>query len=242
MPFRRIRSKKPWSIASSLRRLIGQRKLIRDRKRVYARKRWIEQLESRELMALSILSVSPLDGSTNVPVGANLVITFNEPVLKGQGNIHVLRQSTGTLGVAVDVTSPSVTISGSVVTVDLPVDLQLDNTYDVVIDNGAFKDATTGLTSGATLLTQHFDFLPLGPFVTESGGDGTDFTLTPPLGFTVDNTSMPADGVPEWRGWSFADRKSWAQVDDQSRSAFTLGTGTIAVGDTDEWDVTDRLN
>ncbi len=236
MPFRRIRSKKPWSIASSLRRLIGQRKLIRDRKRVYARKRWIEQLESRELMALSILSVSPLDGSTNVPVGANLVITFNEPVLKGQGNIHVLRQSTGTLGVAVDVTSPSVTISGSVVTVDLPVDLQLDNTYDVVIDNGAFKDATTGLTSGATLLTQHFDFLPLGPFVTESGGDGTDFTLTPPLGFTVDNTSMPADGVPEWRGWSFADRKSWAQVDDQSRSAFTLGTGTIAVGDTDEWD------
>lgn len=236
MPFRQLGSLKSFSIARSIRRLVQKQRSLRNRRVRMARRRLIEQLEPRNLMALSILSVSPLDGATNVPVGSNLVITFNEPVLKGQGNIHVLRQSTGTLGVAVDVTSPNVAVTGSVVTIDLPVDLQLDNTYDVVIDNGAFKDATTGLTSGATLLTQHFDFLPLGPFVTESGGDGTDFTLTPPLGFTVDNSLMPADGVPEWRGWSFADKNAWAQVDDQSRSAFGLASGAIAVGDSDEWD------
>ena len=39
------------------------------------RRQIVEQLESRELMALSILSVSPLDGSTNVPLSSNPAIS-----------------------------------------------------------------------------------------------------------------------------------------------------------------------
>ena len=105
------------------------------RSRSKFRKQIVEQLESRELMALNILSVSPLDGSTNVPLDSNLEFTFNEAVIKGQGNIYVVRQGTGTTGVTVDVNSSSVTVDGTKVTVDLPFDLELDNSYFVHIDN-----------------------------------------------------------------------------------------------------------
>lgn len=84
--------------------------------------------------------------------------------------------------------------------------------------------------------SQDFEGLDLGPFVDELGGDGTDWTNRPPDGWTVDNSGVPAGGVTEWQGWSFADNDAWAQVDDQQRSGFTNASGTIAVADPDEWD------
>ena len=205
--------------------------------RTRARRRFLEQLETRDLMALSILSVSPADGATNVPVDSNLVITFNENVLKGQGNVHVVRESTNTLGIAVDVNSTAVSISGAVVTIDLPTNLQLDNSYYVLIDDGAFVDTSSTSTPNATLLTQNFDLLALSPFATQAGGDGTDYTLDPPLGWSRDNAAMASGGVPEWQGWSFADKNSWSNsADDQFRSAFTLANGTVALGDPDQFD------
>ncbi len=239
MPFRNHSSLR--SLAEKMKRLIPSRTSRRVASRRNARRHLLEQLENRNLMALNIISTLPLDNATNVPLNSDLVFTFNENVLKGQGNIHVVRSSTDTLGIAVDVQSPLVTVSGATVTVDLPEDLQLDNSYYVLMDPGTFIDTSSVVTPNATLQTQSFDLLPLGPFVFESGGDGTDFTLTPPLGYTVDNSQMPTGGVPEWSGWSFADNDAWAQVDDQSRSAFDLGNKTVAVADSDEWqDTTPR--
>lgn len=38
------------------------------------------------------------------------------------------------------------------------------------------------------------------------------------------------DGVTEWAGWSFADKAWWVETaDDQQRSQFELGVGTVAV-------------
>lgn len=230
------------SLSKSLRRLVGmrdkgrQRQHIRQRARSAARRQFLEQLEPRQMLALNILSVSPLDNAVEVPADSNLVINFNENVNKGQGNIYVVFDSTGTKGIAVDVNSPAVTVVGSQVTIDLPSDLQLDSGYNVRIDSGAFIDTSAGPTAGTTLFTQNFEYEALGPFVTELGGDGTDFTLTPPLGMGVDNSTMGTGGVPEWRGWSFADKNAWAQVDNQARDSFTLATGTIAIADSDEWD------
>jgi hypothetical protein len=206
------------------------------RKRV-ARARLLEQLEARNLMALDIIGLSPADGAINWPLNTDLAITFDEPVFKGQGNIHVVSNSTGTLGVAIEVNDPMVTIVGNTVNIDLPADLLVGTDYHILIDNGAFRDGSGGSTAGATLLQQNFDLLPLSPFITEGGGDGTDFTLNAPLGFSIDNSTLPAGGVAEWAGWSFADKQSWInQAGDQSRSSFTLGSGTIAVGDPDEYD------
>ena len=40
----------------------------------------------------------------------------------------------------------------------------------------------------------------------------------------------------EWEGWSFARRDFWNTVDDQQRTEFISGAGTIAVVDPDEYD------
>ena len=208
------------------------------RSRTKFRKQIVEQLERRELMALNILSVSPLDGSTNVPLDSNLEFTFNEAVVKGQGNIYVVRQGTGTTGVTVDVNSSSVTINGAKVTVDLPFDLELDNSYFVHIDSGALIDTSSTPTPNATLLTQSFDFMPLTPKVFEANGTGNDWTPTPPLGFEsrLDNPNMADVGAAEWRGWTFARKDFWIGADNQGRDQFALGNDTLAIADSDEYD------
>jgi len=199
-----------------------------------------ERFEGRQMLALTVTNISPLDGATNVPLTSDLVFTFNENVVKGQGNIYVVRQGTGTTGVAVDVRSSNVTVSGNQVNVDLPTDLELDNTYSVFIDRGAFLDTSTTPTTAATLLQQNFDFTPLVPFVTDSNGDGTDWSPNPALGFTPDNSQMPTGGKEEWKGWVAADKNSWIRQagapEGQNRDQFTLASGGIMVADTDEFD------
>lgn len=200
----------------------------------------MERFENRNLLALTVTAIAPLDGSTSVPLTSDVVFTFNENVVKGQGNIYVVRQGAGTTGVAVDVRSASVTVSGNQVTVDLPTDLELDNTYFVSIDKGAFFDTTSTPTAAATLLQQNFDFTPLQPFVTDGSGDGTDWSPKPALGFTVDNSLMPTGGKDEWKGWVATDKNTWIRqaggADGQNRDQFMLASGSIMVGDTDEFD------
>ncbi len=68
------------------------------------------------------------------------------------------------------------------------------------------------------------------------------WTDTPPSGWSVDDSGVPGsgdlntDGVTEWAGWSFADKKFWIAADDQRRSEFVYGQGVVAVADPDEWD------
>lgn len=83
------------------------------------------------------------------------------------------------------------------------------------------------------------------------------FSHTGPAGWTVDNNfnvfgtgtvddaavppgvpllGDPDYGVDEWEGWSFANKSFWIFADDQGRSNFTKGVGTVAVADADEWD------
>jgi hypothetical protein len=80
------------------------------------------------------------------------------------------------------------------------------------------------------------------------------FSHTGPAGWTIDNNfnlfgigvadgapgvpeqGNPDYGVDEWEGWSFARKSFWTAVDDQGRSNFTKGVGTVAVADGDEYD------
>ncbi len=97
-------------------------------------------------------------------------------------------------------------------------------------------------TEQPVLLSEDFDDLPLDPFVSRFGGTGADFTNTPPDGWTRDNTNLPIDeNFPEYQGWSFLDKDSWiSEAGNQDRTTFTLGEGTVAVADPDQYD--DRVN
>ena len=104
-------------------------------------------------------------------------------------------------------------------------------------------------TSGAApvdLLSEDFEGLPLGPGVDEVPPPPKVWTKSGPEGWLIDDSGVPGagdpdnDGVTEWAGWSFANKDWWVQVaEDQDRSLFTLGTGTVMVADPDEWDDVD---
>jgi len=96
--------------------------------------------------------------------------------------------------------------------------------------------------ANVTLFSETFDGLTLGPNVDETVANANAWTDIPPAGWVVDDSGVPfvADnsrGVKEWEGWSFANKNWWVTAaGDQLRGEFTLGQGTVAVADPDEWD------
>jgi len=98
------------------------------------------------------------------------------------------------------------------------------------------------------LLDEDFESVVLGTSVQESAGTEDVWTDTPPEGWIVDESGVPGigdpttDGVTEWAGWAFANKEFWINTDHQRREEFTLGQGTVAVADGDEWDDADRIS
>jgi len=86
--------------------------------------------------APAIAALNPLDGATNVPTTANLVITFDKAAYKGTGNI-VIKDSGDNVFETIDVTSGQVTVSNAVVTINPAGVLALNTGYYVQMDAGA---------------------------------------------------------------------------------------------------------
>ncbi len=104
-------------------------------------------------------------------------------------------------------------------------------------------------TAQTVIFQENFDQLPLRPPVDEDSGITQAFTHIPPDNWRVDSSDVPgvqnpSVGVTEWEGWSFANKDFWIEVsNDQFRSKFTRGEGTVAVADPDEWnDLGDPAN
>ena len=86
-------------------------------------------------------TLSPADDATGFGVNANLVMTFNEEIQKGTGNIVVKRAGDNSVVATIDVSSAQVTVSGSTATIDPSTTLDVDTTtYYVEVTNGAFED------------------------------------------------------------------------------------------------------
>ncbi|SFR90302.1 Type I phosphodiesterase / nucleotide pyrophosphatase [Agromyces sp. CF514] len=63
------------------------------------------------------------------------------------------------------------------------------------------------------------------------------WTHTTPEGWSIDNSRMPAGGVAEWAGWSFATDDFWTNVElGQRRETSVRSRDVFAVADSDEWD------
>lgn len=113
--------------------------------------------------------------------------------------------------------------------------------------------------SAVTLLFQEdFESLVLQPPVDEfflASMFPQAFTHNEPPGWDRDASNVPGVGNPligvfEWEGWSFANKDFWQAAaagpsvgPTGGREAFTLGQGTIAVADPDQWnDLGDPAN
>lgn len=99
---------------------------------------------------------------------------------------------------------------------------------------GAAPNATA-----AVLFSENFESRILGPYVspTEAGGDGTDWTDIAPTGWTKDQGATPVGGPVEFFGFTFHDKQSWINTEqDQNRSAWVGGVGTVMLADPDAYD------
>jgi hypothetical protein len=106
-----------------------------------------------DVTAPTVTTLSPIDGATGVTTTSNLVLTFNENVAKGTGNILIKRTSDNTTFETIDVTSSLVTISSATVTIDPAGTFANATGYYVEIPNTAFKDGADNFylgISGAT--------------------------------------------------------------------------------------------
>jgi hypothetical protein len=115
------------------------------------------------------------------------------------------------------------------------------NDFRGISDKNTWDFTTDVAASLRNIWTEDWESLAgdLGPFVsdTESGGDGTDWTPTPPAGWTLSTGTTPASGPAEFFGWTFIDVDAWATTaGDQRRTEFGNASGVIAVADPDEYD------
>lgn len=104
----------------------------------------------------TITNRNPADNATGVAVGANIVATFNEPIVRGTGNITI-RNTTAepdtNTNIAVTDTS-QITISGNVLTINPTADLLPNTAYAIRIAATAIDDLAgnsfAGITSNTT--------------------------------------------------------------------------------------------
>jgi Ca2+-binding RTX toxin-like protein/subtilisin-like proprotein convertase family protein len=99
----------------------------------------------------------PADNATGVATGANFVLTFNEAVRAGTGDI-VIRNGDGTVWRTISVTDASqVAIAGNVVTINPSLDLPAGQRFSLSVAAGALTDMA-GNGHAGILGTTAYDF------------------------------------------------------------------------------------
>ena len=95
-----------------------------------------------------LVSLSPADDATTAVATTNLVVTFNENVLIGSGNITIKNLSDATQSTIAITDASQVSVSGAVLTINPTVDLAVGKNYAIQIASTAITDATSGAFPG----------------------------------------------------------------------------------------------
>ncbi len=113
-----------------------------------------------DVTAPTITAIAPGDNATSIVLDTEYVITFNEPVVKGVGEITI---TDGTDTIVVDITTTEVAVEGRVVTVNPVVSLKnYRSVYNITIDDTAFDD-TAGLNFQGISDDTTWDFTTKAP-------------------------------------------------------------------------------
>jgi len=144
----------------------------------------------------NVSSFSPADEATNVAIGSNFNISFNEAIQRGVGNI-VLKTSAGTIVAIYDAaTSSNLSISGSTLTINPTFDLANSTGYIVEFSAGTIDDLAGNSYAGTSTYnfttvaapTPNVTLSPSFPSVTE-GNSGTKLmTMTATLSAAASGT------------------------------------------------------
>lgn len=136
-----------------------------------------------DVIAPTITSLSPADGTTGMNTSFIATITFSENIQKGTGTITIKRVADGSTEQTIDVTNSSVSTSGTSASFGVH-SLQFGTDYYIEVSNGAFKDAANNNFAGIT------------------GATAWNFSTaaTPPagvVGTTYNFNNCPAPNLPD---------------------------------------------
>ena len=154
-----------------------------------------------------VSTYSPAANSTNAAINLTALITFNENIKKGSGNIVLKRKADDGVVQTIDVNAASVTVSGNAVS--FPVSTLVNGTaYYFTIDNTAFADLAnnnfagisdnstwTFTTSATTLFTSSFSTCTGGSLLSDGY---IQYSVTGALTWAC--TSFGADAVHSAKG------------------------------------------
>ena len=110
-------------------------------------------IDAIDAQAPEVTDYSPVDNASGVAVDANLVLTFNETIVKGSGNITIKRSSNNSVVEIIDVTSGQLSLgttsqTNDTATINPSGDLDPATGYYVQIDAGAFEDSSGNSFAG----------------------------------------------------------------------------------------------
>ena len=106
-----------------------------------------------DVAAPTLSSSSPADNATGVAVSTNIVLTFNENVVAGSGNITLKKSSDNSTVQAMPVDGGNVTISGNTVTINPTANLDSSEGYYLQIAATALDDASGNSYAGISNAT-----------------------------------------------------------------------------------------
>ncbi|MCE5983706.1 DUF4347 domain-containing protein [Pseudomonas sp. LF19] len=124
-----------------------------------------------------VVSSTPSDNGVNVSPTANIVLTFNESVVKGSGNLYIVRTSDNAIVETIAVGSGQITGSGSTWTIDPSITLAMGTGYAIRFDSKTFADLDGAIFKGIKNNTT-LNFTTLSnavPVVGNLNGDSVGF-------------------------------------------------------------------
>lgn len=98
----------------------------------------------------AVNTFSPSDESSGVAIANNIVLTFNEPIQRGTGNIGLRTTAGVTIATYDAATSANITINDNTLTLNPTADLNNNTAYTVEFAAGSIKDLAGNAYAGTT--------------------------------------------------------------------------------------------
>ncbi|MFC2152743.1 beta strand repeat-containing protein, partial [Bacteroidota bacterium] len=175
-------------------------------------------------------TLSPLDNAIDVSVNSNLVITFNEDVDKGSGNITIYDITAGATHEIISVASAQVTVAFDQVTIDPSVNFASESEYYVLVENGAFQDESGNDYGGISSTTEWtFTVEDINPPTVSSLSpvdDATGVSIVTDLELTFNEDVIKGTGLVSIVNATTA---STHESFDVSDARVTINTNTVTI-------------
>jgi endonuclease I len=149
----------------------------------------------------TITTLTPTNTATNVAINTSLTILFNEPIVKGTGNILIKKVSDNSTVQTIDVaTATPVTVTGSTATIVIS-PLLNSTAYYIEIPNTAFTDAALNAFAGFSG-SSSWSFTTIAPPLPPAAG-----IINNNYSFTNCATTFLSEG---WSQYSVTGPQTWA--------------------------------